>query len=145
MTTYTDRFGTPLLFHKFMNYVFLPLSFLFALERLVVERALLFSGLWLTTIDACSVLATLLLTALAFVGLLRWKGFGWYGVMALQVVQFLFSLITLVICARYTPDQLKAVAVQSAGAALRGVLVGVYYLKRKPLFFPPSEPQGPEL
>ncbi|WP_251445178.1 hypothetical protein [Vermiculatibacterium agrestimuris] len=142
MTKYTERLGTPLLFHKFMNYVFLPLSFLFAMERLIVEHALLFSGNWITTIDACSVFATLLLTALAFVGLLQWKSFGWYGLMILQAVQFLFSLVTLVIYALYLPDQINAVAVQAAGIALRGVLVGIYYLKRKPLFFPVRDTAG---
>lgn len=142
MTKYTERLGTPLLFHKFMTYVFLPLSFLFAMERLVVEHALLFSGNWITTIDACSVFATLLLTALAFVGLLQWKGFGWYGLMALQVVQFVFSLITLVVYARYLPDQIRTAAVQSAGIALRGILVGIYYLKRRPLFCPTRDAAG---
>ena len=70
MTKYTDRYTAPLLFHKLMNYLFLPLTFLFAVERLVMEHAILFSGNWIAAVDACSVFATLLLSALAFVGLL---------------------------------------------------------------------------
>lgn len=140
MMKYTDRLNAPLMFHKFFNYIFLPLSFLFAMERLVVEHALLFSGHWLTTIDACSVLATLTLSALAFVGLLQWKGFGWYAVMGLQAAQLVFALITLVISASLIPDQLQQAAVQSAGTVLRTVLVGLYYLKRRPLFCPAKAP-----
>lgn len=147
MTKYTDRYTAPLLFHKLMNYLFLPLTFLFAVERLVMEHAILFSGNWIAAVDACSVVVTLILSALAFVGLLRWKPLGWYSVMALQVVQLAFSIATLVICAAFTPDVLRAAAAQSAGAVLRAALVGLYYLKRRPLFCPAKAPApaGPEL
>lgn len=134
MEKHYDQYATPLLFHKFFWYISLPLSFIGGAFQLFVSiKSLTFSMLYLP--DVVSSLIGMVLVVLCFVGFFGWKAYAWYSVIILLSLNILFSLITVILSALVTPQQLGTQLIGFVVALIYGILVGIYYIKRRELFF----------
>lgn len=137
MTYYTNRYSTPLAFHSFIKYFSLPLGILKSLGDLAtssqytVPRAVADLDIVISLIDLC-------LLVVAFVGFIRWASYGWTAFGSHLVLMVVYALAAVCIYAQY----------DAAGVALGSLLVtliycglvGLYYIKRRYLFFPDETP-----
>jgi hypothetical protein len=138
MYQYYDSASTPLKFHKFFRYVLLPVNFLTGLISLVSEPDGMPVFSWLYAVDIGYFLIMLSLILVCFIGFFGWQSYAWYGVFAYLGVNLLYTLFTVALYALYISDTTRpgVIAGQFFGAVAYAVLVGIYYIKRRPLFFP---------
>lgn len=146
MKAYYDRDSAPLAFHSFIRYVSLPLGFLVTLGQMLLE----FSGAsaynWLYSADLLASITTLALIATCFVGFRGWKSYAWYGMMIYLGFGVLYNVFVISVYSTYAPQMVDSAVSRCMGSLIYAILVGVYYYKRKPLFFeqlPPSLPDTP--
>lgn len=139
MTYYTNRQTAPLTFHSFIKYFSLPLGILKTLANLAATQYAAPQAAvgWDTFVS----FVDLILLAVAFVGFIRWKGYGWttfmghLGLMAVNAVAVVFFY------AQY--DAVEAALGQLLVTVIYVGLVGFYYIKRQYLFFPEQAPISP--
>lgn len=137
MKYYTERDNTPLAFHSFIKCLSLPLGILRTLGDLVTSTLDTEPGSG-TELYSLVLLVDLVLLVMALVGFIRWKGFGWTSFMVHLGLSVGYALMTVGIYAQY----------DAAGFALGNLLVvlaysipeGLYYMKRRYLFFPEAIP-----
>ncbi|MEL7658911.1 MAG: zinc-ribbon domain-containing protein [Bacillota bacterium] len=135
MEQYYIKEETPLKFHKFFWYVSLPLGFLVLIGSMISEiREIVFFS-WLYAIDIGYYVIALTLMLVCFIGFFEWKSYAWYGVMIYLSVIVLYNLIGVIIYAVYLPDEIGTAIGQLLGILIYAILVGIYYKKRRPLFF----------
>lgn len=126
---------TPLAFHKFFWYVSLPIGFLISMGRMISEVSEMLFFNWLYAIDIGYYIIALTLMLVSFVGFFGWKSYAWYAVMTYLCVGVAYNLFAVIIYGLYIPDQIGTAIGQLLGVLIYAVLVGVYYRKRRPLFF----------
>lgn len=143
MKQYDDRATTPLMYHKFRWYVSLPLAVLITLIQINNEKELLFSGNWAYGIDGGYLLIILVLNMICFVGYFQWRAYAWYSTLISMVVQSGYAFIGIIIYALYLPSQIATALGQFLGVTTVSILIGIYYIKRKPLFFTGAVPAAP--
>lgn len=143
MKYYLDENTTPLAFHAFLKWVSLPLGILMTIGDLsTLSRSYLPSG-WIT-IESVVSWIDLVLMVVALVGLIRMGGFGWMALMAHLALGAGYSLAVMGLVAQYDAPDAMSMAVSNLFMSLvYGGLVGLYYMKRRYLFFPEKVP--PEL
>lgn len=139
MKKYYDKKTAPLFFHRLYHYIFLPVTSIYSLllalrylpgvtqEFVIAVLVLLFFGY------AGLCIAT-------FIGFFSWKRFAWRFVLMILALQFAYFLIaTFLIVA--SGEFMLFVSV-TMFLFFAGILyaIFVYYLKRKPLFFPTALP-----
>ena len=135
MEQYHSDAQTPLKFHKFFWYVLLPLNFFSTAVTLKQEFSVMTEFSWLFAVDAFFFTVALGLMLACFVGFFGWKSYAWYSVMALLGTFVVSGICTVAIYAAYVPEELTYSFGQLVVAILEAVLIGKYYIKRRPLFF----------
>jgi hypothetical protein len=133
---YHHKEVTPLNFHRFFWYFSLPLGFLIIIGKMVNEISEMVSFNWLYAADIGFFIILLTLRLVCFIGFFKRKSYAWYGVMIFLCVGILNSVYVLIAYAIYSPDQIGTVAAQAAILLIYSILVGIYYNKRRALFFP---------
>ncbi len=135
MIKYHIQNVTPLAFHNFFRFFSLPVGALLALVRLVGvfnQSNVVFNSYSL--IDVAYYILAITLSIVCIIGFINWKPYAWQSVMVFLVASPLYCLIILIIYLVYLPSVAATVLGQFIGVLIYGILVGLYYLKRKPLF-----------
>ena len=135
MKFYTASQPVPLAFHKFFFYFTLPLYFIYSFSAVLsipLPGAASFTPLYL--IDFSFTLSICFLSAATFVGLLNWRSYARYYLLALYIVSTLYRLIPPVVSLSSGASIISLSLGSALGIALFGSLVCLYYHKRKALF-----------
>jgi len=126
MKQYHPAGKAPIQFHMFFWYVTLPftvlLSIIFILIYTSQNTRLLDSFFpYASIFDVIYYALVSILSIICFVGFFRWKSYAWYSVIIILSTMVLYGFISGGI----------------AGALILPypILVGIYYIKRRPLFF----------
>lgn len=124
--------STPLKWHTFYRYVSMPLG-------VITGIIAIFS--YITTMDNLYYLIDIFFSvvqtvccAAAFVGFFKWKSYAWYAVMVNLANSVVYAIVSLAVTAAFGGDVAYAVG-SVIGTTAVSVLIGIYYNKRKPLFF----------
>ena len=140
MRQYYDRSTAPLLFHKFFWWVRLPVGFIFVLVKLVdifLNGEYRYSNYSVYyAVDIVYFLIIIGLTTACFIGFFRWKAYAWYCMIVYLSVYVVYSVFVVMLYSIMIPFQSAAAVGQFIGASVYSVLIGIYYIKRRPLFFP---------
>lgn len=141
---YTDHHDTPLAFHAFVKWVALPLAILTTIGNLVTLSRSATIGGWADVSGVIS-LVDLVLLAMALVGLACWEGYGWMALMAHLGLAVGCALLMVGICALEAPDDMGFVLGRLLAILIYSGLVGLYYMKRRNLFYPKEESKTEEI
>lgn len=136
MNQYYSRQETPLKFHKFFWYVSLPIGFLAAIGRMFSEISDILFFNWLYAVDIAYYIIALSLMLICFIGFFEWKSYAWYSVIIYLCVAVAYNLFAVIMYAVYMPQESGTAIGQLLGVSIYAILVGIYYKKRRPLFFP---------
>ena len=140
MKKYYEVSDTPLNFHYFFWYAAIPLGSLFLIKNLMGDFAYLSDNAYsdaslLLEIEIFFLFAELILRVICFVGFFKWSKDAWYSLMSLLSLGIIYNLLFLILYAVYFPGLMATALSHLIGATIFAILVGLYYLKRKPLFF----------
>jgi ribosomal protein L40E len=135
MKQYFFKEETPLAFHKFFWYVSLPIGFFVTIVKMVNMLSEMLYFNWLYAIDIGFFLIALSLILTCFIGFWGWKSYAWYSIMIYLSVLVTYCIISVVVYAIYIPYQINTAIGQLLGILIYVILVGIYYKKRRPLFF----------
>ena len=130
---------TPLKYHKFCRWVALPLSILFNLATVITTLGTAELN-WGHAIDLGFNILLTLLALIAFVGFFRWSPASWYAIVGAEVCGIVYRAVVLAVIARFTPDEIDSALGELLGYTVVAVLIIIYYVKRRPLFFPQEVP-----
>ena len=136
MKKYYLREQTPLAFHKFVWYFSLPAGVLLELYYLSNTIKTMPFFHWLFAVDICYYVISLLLRVITFIGFLSWQGYAWKNFMAMLALGGAYNVYAVIICGIYSPQDMASAFVSLLTWCIYASLAGLYYLKRKPLFFP---------
>lgn len=134
MDQYFDEYGTPLKYHKFLKWFSLPLNLLTSLAYLLQTLENISTN-WVYGMDMVYYTLSLLAAAITLYGFFKWKPCGFYGILTIYGLGTLYSLVAFVIYAMFLPEYLIKGLTNLLGQGIATVLICVYYLKRRPLFF----------
>lgn len=134
MKRYYSIGGTPLSFHSFIRYFSLPLSVIYIAADLVECLTNYTRFNWFDTYYIGYDVIFIILGVIIFIGFFRWKAYAWYCMMAILALNPLYLIGSSIICSVYQPSGLTKVLELLATRVIFSVLVGIYYIKRKPLF-----------
>lgn len=135
MKQYYLKAETPLAFHKFLWYISLPIGFIVTIGKMINELSEMQYFNWVYAIDIGYFLIALSLMLACFIGFFGWKSYAWYSVMIYLFTVGVYNIFVVVVYAMYIPDQIGTAIGQLLGALLYAIPVGIYYKKRRPLFF----------
>lgn len=140
MKKYYDVSDAPLKFHYFFWYVSIPLGTLLLIGYLMGDFAYLSDSAYsdvslLFEIEIFFLLAELILRVICFVGFFKWSKDAWYSLMSFLSLGIIYGILLPIMYAAYFPMLVERVLSKSIGTTIFSILVGIYYLKRKPLFF----------
>ncbi|MPM62855.1 hypothetical protein SDC9_109733 [bioreactor metagenome] len=135
MKQYHHKEEAPLAFHKFFWYISLPIGFLVSISKMISEISQIIIFNWLYAIDIGYYIIALTLMLMCFIGFFGWKSYAWYGVMTYLSINVVYYLFAVIVYAKYIPDQIGIGIGQLLGILIYAILVGIYYKKRRPLFF----------
>lgn len=140
MDIYYDEYTTPLKFHKFMKYFSLPLGALLILLNLAnVVMALAESDndivKYLYAVDFAFLAGELIFVCITLHGFYTWGPWGFWGMMAYLGVTLSYDVYLLVVYLVLIPEQVIGGLGSLIGSSIASVLILIYYLKRRPLFF----------
>ena len=133
MMKFYTRELTPLRFHKLYHYVLTPfniLNILYIFVSLIINKQ--FSIL--TVVYNGLLLAACILT---FIGCFKFKKYAWWAIMAGFLMEIFYSVYFVAFYAVTLPDYVMAAVNQVGWRFVAVIMMGVYYYKRKPLFFDP--------
>lgn len=140
MKVYTLREETPLKFHKFIWYVWMPLSLVVAIYT-AWESISEFIGyillapeitIVLLCIFSCLVkVAFVLAPALIFIGFFKWRAYSWYILMFLSISNVVCSPLLLLFTKEY--EGLASMLGKISGILI-DIFIILYYWKRRKLF-----------
>lgn len=143
MKYYLDENTTPLAFHAFLKWVSLPLGILRTFGELTSLSRSYAPSDWVT-VAGIILLVDLVLLVVALVGLIRMSGAGWTALMAHLGLAVGTALLAVGVAAQYdAPDAMSMALSELFVVLVYSGLVGLYYMKRRYLFFPEKVP--PEL
>ena len=135
MKTYYIKEETPIRFHKFNHYFFLPFRFL-VLAISISDFIVNFQSY-----DTLGILAVLVLTVLpcaliviAFVGFFKWTPYSLYALFAYFALDVISGVYVLVSYLRYLPEENASSIGRFCGTAVVAILICFYYWKRRNLF-----------
>lgn len=139
MKYYIDRNDTPLAFHAFIKWVSLPLGILRTLAELMM-LSLRDGPEWATNLDGIMMVADLVLLVVALVGFIRWAGFGWKAWMVHLGLAIGYVLLWVGLYALHAPYAMGEAVGNLLAQSIYCGLVGLYYMKRRYLFYPEEVP-----
>ncbi len=135
MQQYHSKAGTPLKFHNFFRYILLPLNFISTAITMYQEFSVMTQFTWPYAVDGFFFAVSLILMLSCVVGFFGWKPYSWYSVMAFLGILVVSGICNAAIYAAYVPEELSNSVGQLLVAILEAALIGIYYYKRRPLFF----------
>ncbi|MBR5430622.1 MAG: zinc ribbon domain-containing protein [Firmicutes bacterium] len=141
---YYDRETTPLAFHNFIRFFWLPLNIITGIGSLFLRP-------YLNTLGSLNILlvALLVLTVISFVGFLNWESYGWKSfrilIFSMIGIGTLGSISWIIIGVL---DGYNEEIGYGLGYCFTYLLFGlafgiptlIYYKRRKPLFYPDMQP-----
>lgn len=134
MRMYYSVGSTPLRFHKFYHLVMTPLNFVMAV--FVIYQA--FSGQsqlnWLGMGYNALLLVACVLT---FVGCFKFKPYAWWAIIGAFVLEIVYDAYFVIAVGLMDSSLIGAALMQIGWRPAAIVLMAVYYIKRRPLFFNP--------
>ncbi len=156
MKRYYSRLSTPLAFHNFLRYFWIPLA---ALSMFGMLASAINTGmedgfdvfLGLTAAYYAFSFASLLA---AFIGFFKWRLYAWYSYLVSLAMTPLYLLAIMMVASALAPGKAADSLLLLVGLipiALYAVPISIYYIKRKPLFTqnegeasggPPSEEEA---
>ncbi|HIQ98964.1 MAG TPA: hypothetical protein IAB23_04690 [Candidatus Scybalocola faecavium] len=125
---------TPMKFHKFYHFVLTPVNILMTLYLLISGFLHPEDGDVITTGYNVILLACLILT---FIGCFKLKKYAWAAIMTGFVLEVIYELCYVILLAPFGTDALIFAVSQVLWRLVFTVLMGIYYIKRMPLFFDP--------
>lgn len=134
--------GTPLKWHTFYRYVSMPLGVITGLIALFTNISAMDNIFYL--VDIFFNLVQVVCCGAAFVGFFKWKPFAWYAVMVNLGATVFYALVSLIVTIIFGGDAAYAFGTL-LGSTVSCVLIGIYYNKRKPLFFGIPAPAEQEI
>lgn len=135
MKQYYDKESTPLAFHKFFWFISLPIGFVVSIIRAASELSGILYFNWLYAVDIMYYAISMTLMFACFVGFFRWKPYAWHGIITLFSIGVLYNIYVIICWALYLPDYIGTALGEFLGIVIFYVLAGIYYIKRRPLFF----------
>lgn len=136
MKEYKIKENTPLAYHDFLRYFWLPFGILTTIYRMLSQISEMEFFNLLYAIDIGYYIIVLILMLVSFVGFFKWRSYAWYGINAFLCVNVAYNLFAVVFFVIYVPEQISTAVGQLTAALIYAVLLGIYYRKRRPLFFP---------
>lgn len=126
---------TPLKFHKLFRFVILPLGVLNCVFRIIlIVRSNLQPNIY-TYVDLLFFIVILMTSLICFIGFFSWASYAWYCVMLQLVLKFIFQIYAITAYMVLLPDQILGTMPNRFGSLIHVILVGIYYIKRRSLFF----------
>ena len=136
MKRYYDRKTAPKIYHYLQWFIFIPLSFLDAVQLFWKSLS---QGLFLSfpnNIFFIQYIIAIVSAMFCFIGFFRWKSYAWYSVIVYKCASFPFDVFFLLLTFFSGRSGLSH-WIKSLVYDLTIVpLVILYYIKRRPLFFP---------
>ena len=133
MNKHYNHRQTPLLFHRIYWLMWTPAQIVMGFPGIIEA----FGGLQTADIygiaDFIYAVLTVFLMAVYFVAFFSWKLHGWYALMAQLVINVIYAFVSLAVT--WQDDAAFALSLV-IGTLIRCIPVGIYYMKRKPLFAP---------
>jgi len=136
MQKYTDKASIPLKFHAFYRYVLLPLNFAFLLYSFLQEIKEMTFFHWTFVVIVISYIIIITSLVIIFIGFYTWRPYGWYAIYVSLIASLAYNCFAAFILIAYDSAQAAYSAGVIFGSLLRLGLIGLYYAKRKVLFFP---------
>lgn len=136
MIAYYDRDTAPLKFHAFNRWISLPLGFLITAGKIIELKQIYPYGGWGADIDMAVCTIDLILIVVCLWGFAKWNSAGWYGIMGRLWLNVGYSVFIVILYACTVPYLIDTAIGSLIGMLLYAIPVGIYYKKRKPLFFP---------
>lgn len=135
MKQYLLRENTPLAFHRFFWYFSLPIGFLLTIRTIYTTITEMTAYHWLYTVDIIYSIITLILFAACFIGFFGWKPYAWYCLITSLGLNVSYCVYSVIIYQIYLPDEIGEAVGRLLGIVIYTIIVGIYYTKRRPLFF----------
>lgn len=145
MEQYTIKHVTPLAFHNFFYKISLPLGFLATAIQIVQYFREMEGFSFLYVLDIAHYVLFLSLAAVSFWGLRQMREYAWYSTMAFLAVNPVFTLLSLLVIYVFYSAAAVSLIPTLLWSIVYGLLVGLYYWKRKPLFLPAVHSTRPTL
>ena len=123
---------TPLKFHYCFHYAIIPLNIL-ACVLTLAEMSSYYMMHWVLGIYYFFYAAELIVLLLIFVGLFGWKPYAWRGIQTHVFLQCAFCVYDFLVGIQLNTVSLSIIPI------LVGVLIYIYYSRRRALFFPQGE------
>lgn len=134
MIQFYDKEITPLKFHKFFLYIYIPLAVIFSIWQAVDLcctgdlKALGFA------IEFGYALLNIIFCMLFFVGALHWKKYAWYALAGCLGLSLLFAAAQIALYAVLLPEFIIVALYEQLPNVFVLVISFIYYLKRRNLF-----------
>ena len=139
MSKYTSRDTSPLLFHKFYWYAFIPFSFLVSTYNFMAEISNIRFFHWIIAIVVVAHIIGLASLFITFVGFFNWKSYSWYAVFITLINSLLYNALIFIIFSsrsyNITSEFRLNMLTGCFWSVVRLLLIGWYYSNRKDLFF----------
>lgn len=125
---------TPLKFHKFYHFVLTPVNILMTGYMLISMILHPENADAITIVYDLALLACLVLT---FIGCFKLRKYAWAAIMAGFALELVYDFAYLVILSGLGANALLFAFSQILWRIVFIILMGIYYIKRQPLFFDP--------
>lgn len=131
---YYVREITPLRFHKLYHYILTPINIVITVLAIITM---------LINLDDFDILsffyevALLICCVLTFIGCFHFKKYAWIAIMGGFALELIYDLCFILFLAPYGWDAVLYAVSEIIWRVIVIVLMGIYYIKRQPLFFHP--------
>lgn len=142
MKRYDNEAETPLKFHKIYHYFIIPFGFLSGLLSLGTVILDMESFNYVYAVDYTYLILSVILAAVIFLGFYSFSSYAWYCLMGYLGIEIAYETFYLVMCILYLPAEITSQAINLITTAIITTLIIIYYIKRKPLFFPRTQTVG---
>ena len=136
MKKYYFEGDTPLAFHKFLWYFLMPVSCILLMIRFISYMSGLTNISVTDIVGIIFYIALFILIVTAIYKASQFKSFAWYFIIIFLSLNVLLKFLTFFGEALTSSDNTMFAMVKFVLAAIYATLVVIYYIKRKPLFFP---------
>ena len=124
---------TPLKFHKLYYWVITPVNIIFTIYTMAQMFANHTSTPLLIVYDSLLLISCVL----TFVGGYHFKKYAWWAIMGGFALELFYDVYYVIFSAVVMPELMTLALSNVAWRFVAVILMGIYYLKRKPLFFNP--------
>lgn len=135
MKRYYSVEDAPLGFHNFFLYVSIPLGTILTIFNMVATYAGGFEFSWIVVFDLLFNSTYVIFNIMIYIGLRKWERRSWYYLMISLTFRPIYSIIEIILYGLYFPSEVGVATGKMLGYTVFAILVGLYYFKRKPLFF----------